>query len=203
MSAWTRDAWQVPSHVPSSAGYAPTPLGRVLIVITDDHLSGLYFDGHERTPALEGVLHVETATLALVRTQLAEYFAGICDTFELPLQTGGTSFQREVWAALVAIPPGITATYGEIAERIGRPQAPRAVGAANGRNPISIVIPCHRLVGSGGALTGYGWGIERKEWLIAHERSMSEARAGSAPTSGSDPGDRDLDGVPKARRSRT
>lgn len=201
MSASTSDPWLVPSPAPSSAGYAPTPLGRVLVAIADEHLVGLYFDGHERTPALDGVPHVETAALALVRRQLAEYFAGSRDTFELPIRPEGTSFQRDVWTALVAIPPGTTATYSEIAERIGRPRASRAVGAANGGNPISIVIPCHRLVGAGGGLTGYGWGLQRKEWLIAHERTMAEARAASG--SGSDPRGRDRDGVAEARRRRT
>lgn len=190
----------MPSPTPSSAGYAPTPIGRVLIVIANEHLVGLHFDGHERTPVLDGVPHVETDTLAHVQTQLAEYFAGKRDTFDLPVDPTGSLFQREVWAALVAIPAGTTATYGEIAEQLGRPKASRAVGAANGSNPISIVIPCHRLVGAGGALTGYGWGIERKQWLLAHERAMSETRDGATPAPRSVRGDRDLDAVAKVRR---
>lgn len=185
----------------SSAGSVSTPLGRVLVVIADEHLVGLYFDGHERTPALEGVPHRETDMLGQVRAQLEEYFAGTRETFEIPLEPEGTPFQREVWTALVAIPPGTTATYGEIAQQIGRRQAARAVGAANGGNPISIVIPCHRLVGASGGLTGYGWGIERKQWLIDHERSMAAARAGAEPAPRSDR--RKRDSLAKARRPRT
>jgi methylated-DNA-[protein]-cysteine S-methyltransferase len=185
----------------SSAGSVSTPLGRVLVVIADEHLVGLYFDGHERTPALEGVPHRETDMLGQVRAQLEEYFAGTRETFEIPLEPEGTPFQREVWTALVAIPPGTTATYGEIAQQIGRPQAARAVGAANGGNPISIVIPCHRLVGASGGLTGYGWGIERKQWLIDHERSMAAARAGAEPAPRSDR--RKRDSLAKAWRPRT
>ncbi len=106
---------------------------------------------------------------ALVRRQLSEYFSGRRTSFDLPLAPRGTAFQQRVWAELVAIPFGGRATYGELARRIGRPAASRAVGAANGANPIAIVIPCHRVVGSDGSLTGYGGGLPLKRWLLAHE----------------------------------
>jgi methylated-DNA-[protein]-cysteine S-methyltransferase len=108
--------------------------------------------------------------------QLREYFAGERSEFDLPLAPGGTAFQQRVWQALRTIPYGTTTSYGAIARAIGRPTASRAVGMANGRNPIGIVVPCHRVVGSTGALTGYGGGIERKEWLIAHEAGGSQLR---------------------------
>ncbi len=101
-----------------------------------------------------------------VRTQLGEYFAGERRSFDLPLEPAGSPFQRQVWRALREIGYGEALSYGELARRIGRPNAPRAVGAANGANPLSVVIPCHRLVGADGTLTGYGGGIERKRLLL-------------------------------------
>lgn len=103
-------------------------------------------------------------------TVMSRYFAGELGAItSLPVETGGTPFQRTVWAALRDIPCGTTVSYAELARRIGRPAAVRAVGLANGANPVSIVVPCHRVVGSNGSLTGYGGGIERKRWLLAHE----------------------------------
>lgn len=107
--------------------------------------------------------------LQLAREQLDQYFAGQRTSFTLPLAAEGTAVQQSVWRQLIAIPFGETRTYGEIARIIGNPKASRAVGAANGRNPISIIVPCHRVIGSNGALTGFGGGIERKQWLLAHE----------------------------------
>ena len=101
--------------------------------------------------------------------QLREYFDGERRSFELPLAARGTDFQRRVWSELKKIPHGRTRSYGEIAEAIGQPTASRAVGAANGRNPISIVVPCHRVIGASGALTGYAGGMDRKRWLLNHE----------------------------------
>ncbi|MDA0366440.1 MAG: methylated-DNA--[protein]-cysteine S-methyltransferase [Chloroflexi bacterium] len=115
-----------------------------------------------------------------VVAQLGAYFAGERFDFELPLAPRGTAFQREVWNALSAIPPRQTRSYGEIAAAIGRPRASRAVGAANGRNPIAIVVPCHRVIGANGSLTGYGGGLDRKLWLLDHERTA----AGSVNTQG-------------------
>jgi methylated-DNA-[protein]-cysteine S-methyltransferase len=161
----------------SSFGYATTPLGRVLLVTSGQDLVGLFFDGQDQTPATGGLPDRESGALAAIRTQLDEYFAGLRTSFDVPIRLEGTSFQVEVWSALLDIPVGTVATYGEIAQQLGRPAAARAVGAANGRNPISIVVPCHRLVGSGGGLTGYGWGLDRKRWLLAHERRMAERTA--------------------------
>jgi methylated-DNA-[protein]-cysteine S-methyltransferase len=161
----------------SSIGFAATPLGRVLVVVSEAHLVGLFFDGNARTPAVIGLAHSDSDTLMTVRTQLDEYFAATRTVFDIPVRLEGTSLQLEVWSALAGIPTGTTATYAEIARQIGRPGAARAVGAANGRNPISIVVPCHRLVGTGGGLTGYGGGLDRKRWLLAHERMVSERTA--------------------------
>ena len=103
---------------------------------------------------------------------IAQYFAGDLDVIDtLPVETGGTTFQREVWSALRAIPCGTTISYGKLAEGIGRPAAVRAVGLANGANPVAVIVPCHRVIGANGSLTGYGGGIERKRWLLNHERS--------------------------------
>ena len=106
---------------------------------------------------------------AEARRQMEAYFAGELTEFDLPLNMIGTEFQKTVWRELLNIPFGVTISYGELAERVGNSSASRAVGAANGRNPISIIVPCHRVIGSNGKLTGYGGGIERKEWLLAHE----------------------------------
>jgi methylated-DNA-[protein]-cysteine S-methyltransferase len=114
---------------------------------------------------------------AEARWQLAQYFAGERTAFDLRLAPAGTPFQREVWDALLAIPYGQTVSYGELAHRIGRPAASRAVGLANGRNPISIVVPCHRVIGSSGSLTGYGGGIDRKRFLLALETGVYELAA--------------------------
>jgi len=117
---------------------------------------------------------VEAAAPAVA--QVREYFAGARTTFDLPLAPRGTAFQRQVWEALRPIPYGATTSYGTIAAALGRPTASRAVGAANGQNPIAIVVPCHRVVGSTGALTGYGGGMERKRWLLDHEAAQAAAR---------------------------
>jgi methylated-DNA-[protein]-cysteine S-methyltransferase len=107
---------------------------------------------------------------ATVRDGLSRYFAGEVTTIEvIPVATAGTAFQRDVWAALRKIPPGTTLSYGALARTIGRPRSVRAVGLANGANPIGIIVPCHRVIGADGSLTGYGGGIERKRWLLAHE----------------------------------
>lgn len=109
---------------------------------------------------------------AEARKQLAAYFAGELTDFDLPLKMIGTEFQKSVWRELLNIPYGVTISYGELAERVGSPNSSRAVGAANGRNPISIIVPCHRVIGANGKLTGYGGGMERKEWLLTHESKL-------------------------------
>jgi methylated-DNA-[protein]-cysteine S-methyltransferase len=107
-----------------------------------------------------------------VESQLNEYFGGSRTTFDLPLEPSGTDFQLNVWELLRKIPYGVTTSYGELARRLGDPKASRAVGAANGANPIPIIVPCHRVVGSKGELTGFGGGIERKRWLLEHEGAL-------------------------------
>ncbi|MDA0352180.1 MAG: methylated-DNA--[protein]-cysteine S-methyltransferase [Chloroflexi bacterium] len=116
---------------------------------------------------------------AVAVRQLEEYFAGTRVEFDLPLAPRGTPFQLGVWAALRTIPPGETTSYGAIAEAIGKPSASRAVGAANGKNPISIVVPCHRVIGANGTLTGYGGGLPRKAWLLNHETSERSLLGGA------------------------
>ncbi len=156
-------------------GYTDSPLGRLLVVGEQDALTGLHVDGHEHAPTVHPDWERDDGDLDEVRAQLEAYFAGQRTDFDLAVRPAGSAFQREVWAALSEIPFGETRTYGQIATRISRPDAVRAIGAANGANPISIVIPCHRVIGADGSLTGYGWGVERKSWLLDHER-------GHAPT---------------------
>src|SRR5205807_4847601 len=108
-----------------------------------------------------------------VRKQLAEYFAGERRQFDVPLKLAGTPFQQRVWLELARIPFGTTITYAELAQRLGRPTASRAVGHANGRNPISIIVPCHRVIGADGKLTGYAGGLDKKQWLLAWERQVA------------------------------
>ncbi|SMX90553.1 methylated-DNA--[protein]-cysteine S-methyltransferase [Brevibacterium antiquum] len=148
-------------------------LGRILLTSDGDHLTGLYlgdFDQiRERLATAGGVELVvddELNVFAAAGEQLAEYFAGTRIEFDVPLAPKGTEFQRKVWQALTTIPYGATAGYGELAGWINRPSAARAVGAANGRNPISIIVPCHRVIGANGALTGYAWGEEKKRTLL-------------------------------------
>ena len=130
-----------------------------------------------------------------MREQLGRYFAGERDRFDLPLAPHGTAFQQRVWQALTEIPYGRTASYRELAERIGRPTAARALGMANGRNPISIVVPCQRVIGADGQLTGYAGGVDRKRFLLELERAAQAgagSSAGSGPTSAGDFSLRDL-----------
>ena len=148
-----------------------SPIGRLLLTARDGALTGLYVADHDGAPELGDDCARDDAAFAEVRQQLEEYFAGERTTFDVKLDLTGTPFQVEVWNALLTVPYGETASYGDIARRIGRPQAVRAVGLANGRNPVSIIVPCHRVIGSNGSLTGYGWGVERKQVLLDLERS--------------------------------
>ncbi|RAR62778.1 methylated-DNA-[protein]-cysteine S-methyltransferase [Onishia taeanensis] len=138
-------------------------LGLIRLSASDAGLTEIAFVMEDDEPARPNA-HTEQA-----RKQLAEYFAGSRRTFELPLAPKGTDFQRRVWQALARIPYGETRCYAEIAEQLGCKGGQRAVGAANGRNPLAIVVPCHRVIGSNGRLTGYAGGIGRKQWLLAHE----------------------------------
>ncbi len=149
-----------------------SPLGELLLVGDGEALGGLFLPRHRHEPAsARGLVRRPEAFGDAVR-QLEEYFAGERVAFELPLVERGTPFQQEVWRELRAIPYGETISYGELARRLGRPAAVRAVGAANGRNPISIVTPCHRVIGSGGALTGYGGGMAAKRFLLDLEATQ-------------------------------
>lgn len=125
--------------------------------------------GHKGGPAPEPAWHRDEGPFAQVCEQLTEYFAGNLQEFDVRLAPAGTEFQKKVWQELCRIPFGASISYGELAQRIGQPKASRAVGAANGQNPISIIVPCHRVIGANGTLTGYGGGIERKKWLLEHE----------------------------------
>lgn len=150
-----------------------SPLGEILLTGTETGLSGLYTADHVRLPTAPGDRNDELF-LDAVR-QLTEYFDGQRLAFALPLDPPGTGFQRRVWGLLAEIPYGQTRSYGELAAELGQPAAARAVGLANGRNPISIVVPCHRVVGRSGALTGYAGGLSAKRWLLNHEARVSLA----------------------------
>jgi methylated-DNA-[protein]-cysteine S-methyltransferase len=139
-----------------------SPIGP-LTLVADDH--GRLTEVSFRTPASPPAGVPASSAAA----QLTEYFAGRRQSFDLELNLKGTEFQLAVWNELLRIPYGETITYAELARRIGRPSAIRAVGTANGANPIPVIVPCHRVIGSNGTLTGYGGGIERKQWLLAHE----------------------------------
>jgi methylated-DNA-[protein]-cysteine S-methyltransferase len=157
---------------PTRFAVLPSPVGELLASADSaGKVTGLhFFDG--RTPSREaGWVHDEDA-LTPLRRQLEEYFAGERREFELELSPAGSPFQLEVWSALCAIPYGETASYGEIAAAVGQPGAARAVGGANNRNPIAIVIPCHRVIGASGSLTGYGGGLPRKQQLLALEAGV-------------------------------
>ena len=147
-----------------------SPIGVYLLVVDEEgRLAGVYRDGQRHLPDDAALGERDDTVAEEVVEQLAEYFAGERREFDLELAPRGTEFQREVWAALRAIAYGETTTYGELARLIGRPQASRAVGAATGRNPWSIIVPCHRLVGGNGSLTGYAGGLEAKEFLLELE----------------------------------
>ena len=154
-----------------------TPIGRLLLVARADALAGIYMEDHTGAPLRDAAWVQDESRFRDARRQLGEYFAGRRTSFDLPLSFEGTPFQRRVWSALVEIPFGRTITYAELARRIGAPTGSRAVGGANAKNPISIIVPCHRVVGSDGALTGYAGGEERKRWLIDFERRVAATRA--------------------------
>lgn len=144
-----------------------SPVGELLLTSDGDALTGLYIN--ERAIAPEWIIASDDAPIAQATQQLVEYFAGTRQTFDLPLAPEGTLFQKRVWEELAKIPFGETVSYGTIAARLGQPTASRAVGMANGRNPVSIIVPCHRVVGANGTLTGYSGGMPRKKWLLEHE----------------------------------
>jgi methylated-DNA-[protein]-cysteine S-methyltransferase len=150
-----------------------TPIGTVLLVADrTGALTACWLAGAEHAGVIDRSWERSDRHLAEVTAQLDAYFAGRLQTFSLDLSAHGSAFQRDVWQALLEIPFGETASYGEIAASVNRPGAARAVGAANGRNPISIIVPCHRVIGAGGSLVGYGGGLDRKRWLLDHERAV-------------------------------
>jgi methylated-DNA-[protein]-cysteine S-methyltransferase len=149
-----------PSHL-----IIDSPIGDLLLTAEGGALTAVHMEPLAERPEASGRNPVLTAA----RKQLDRYFAGRMTEFDLPLAPAGSPFAQQVWLELQQIPFGQTVTYAELARRLGRPGHFRAVGSANGRNPISIIVPCHRVVGANGSLTGYGGGIERKRWLLDHE----------------------------------
>jgi methylated-DNA-[protein]-cysteine S-methyltransferase len=149
-----------------------SPPGPLILAATEQGLCGVYFEGQKHMPATETWIDDPSRFTSAIK-QLNEYFAGQRKAFDLPLTFAhGTAFQHAVWQALQTIPAGATLTYSQVAQHIGKPTAVRAVGAAVGRNPLSIVIPCHRVIGSNGSLTGYAGGMDRKQWLLRHEGAL-------------------------------
>ncbi|MEO8407018.1 MAG: methylated-DNA--[protein]-cysteine S-methyltransferase [Oxalobacteraceae bacterium] len=147
-----------------------SPVGTLLLAATDRGICGIYFEEHKHFKGKHGWQYAPGhAHLLAVASQLDDYFAGQRTSFELPLDMAGTEFQRAAWQELVAIPFGQSITYSQQARRLGKPNAARAVGLANGRNPVSIIVPCHRVLGARGAITGYAGGLERKRYLLALE----------------------------------
>jgi methylated-DNA-[protein]-cysteine S-methyltransferase len=152
-----------------------SPIGRLEILASDKGITEIRFAGAPKK-ARAGKAPVKKPAppadpiLAACVLELDEYFAGQRTEFTVALDLEGTPFQKKVWAKLLKVPCGWTTSYGELAKAVGRPGAARAVGGANHRNPVSIIVPCHRVVGSGGSLTGYGGGLARKRWLLEHER---------------------------------
>lgn len=156
------------------SGTIATPFGVLTVVASDDGVRYVMFENDAHPKPLQGLdVHVKSHPVlddALI--QLREYFNGSRRQFELPLDLVGTDFQVEAWKSLARIPFGTTASYGEQAASIGRPTAVRAIGGANGRNPVGVVLPCHRVIGANGSLTGFGGGIEVKKWLLQHEQNV-------------------------------
>ncbi|MBL8651588.1 MAG: methylated-DNA--[protein]-cysteine S-methyltransferase [Sphingopyxis sp.] len=164
-----------------------SPVGELTLVADAGGLAAILWENDRPDRVRLGPLREAADHPVLVETerQLGEYFAGARRSFDVPLSFAGTDFQKSVWAALLTIPFGETRSYGEIASQVGKPSASRAVGAANGRNPISIIAPCHRVIGSGGQLTGFAGGLEAKTFLLDHERQPSLfSRTGSAISAG-------------------
>lgn len=153
-----------------------TPLGELVVGADGDSVTSVRFAQHARLAPLTRASRRDdgAAVLREAARQLAAYFAGELRSFALPLAPPGSAFQRRAWEALAEIPYGETATYGALARRLGAPGHARAVGHANARNPLSIFVPCHRVVGARGALTGYAGGLARKRWLLDHERALAQ-----------------------------
>ena len=153
-----------------------SPYGRMLLVADGDALCGVYFEGQKYFPQFgaDWRRHHEHAVLNQAKAELAEYFAGKRERFEIPIALEGTTFQKSVWDAISGVRFGETITYGELALRAGSPAGVRAAGAATGRNPLTIIVPCHRIVGTDGSLTGYAGGLDRKTALLALESRIAD-----------------------------
>lgn len=153
-----------------------SPHGQMLVVANDEGISGIYFDGQKYLPRVEPAWRRDVGHVLLrqAKRELAEYFGGERRRFETALAPDGTSFQRAVWKVISTVDFGRTITYGELARRAGSPGNARAAGAATGRNPISVIVPCHRIVGSNGSLTGYAGGLDRKRALLALESGIPD-----------------------------
>lgn len=151
---------------------AETPLGTITLAARDDRLIGAWFEGQKYFPVIDANWRHSPGHPLLSRAtqQLQDYFQGRHSEFDLPIAFHGTDFQKRVWQSLLDIPHGETRTYGELARRLGNPSAMRAVGAAVGRNPLSVIVPCHRVLGAKGSLTGYAGGVERKSRLLFLEQ---------------------------------
>jgi methylated-DNA-[protein]-cysteine S-methyltransferase len=152
-----------------------SPVDALLLVSDGDALTNLYMEQQRYAQAIQPEWQRDAGPFKRAIEQLRAYFAGELQAFDLPLQPRGTAFQLRVWQALSSIPFGETCTYGELARRIGNANAMRAVGLANGRNPLGIIVPCHRVIGANGTLTGYGGGLPRKQWLLRHEATCRPA----------------------------
>ena len=158
-----------------------SPLGALLLARTATGLAGAWFEGQQHHPGpLDAPLRPDDALLRRAADQLNAYFAGEGETFDVALDLQGSDFQRRVWQALLHIEPGSTCSYADIAAALGQPAAVRAVGGAVGRNPVSVIVPCHRVIGRDGSLTGYAGGIERKQALLRLERVRLERAVAAA-----------------------
>ena len=165
--------------MPNAFTRVPSPVGELVLVASESGIRAVYFPTSRHGPPPTGSEWEEddgrrptSELLDRARRQLSEYFAGIRTTFDVPLDPVGSTFQRRVWDALRLIPYGTTLSYRELARRLGDARATRAVGAANARNPIPIIVPCHRVIGAHGELTGFGGGLDRKRWLLEHEGAL-------------------------------
>jgi methylated-DNA-[protein]-cysteine S-methyltransferase len=153
----------------------PSPIGRLRLISRGEHLVGIWFEhGRDAARGDDSLVPGTSPAIERTRTQLEQYFRGERRDFDLPLAPQGTEFQQKVWQCLLRIPYGVTTTYGALAGELGNPNASRAVGLANGSNPIPIVIPCHRVIGANGALTGFGGGLPTKSALLALERAQRQ-----------------------------
>lgn len=153
--------------------FEDSPIGTLLLVGNDQALHGLYMQDGRKPKQIDSDWEHTASCFADVKAQLREYFAGERVAFDLALAMDGTPFERRVWSALTEIPYGETCSYGELARSLGQPTAARAVGLANGRNPIAVIVPCHRVIGADGTLTGYGGGLERKRILLELESGQA------------------------------